>query len=81
VNGGNISGSALVLGGLVISSKKIWPRRKEVKESKMFSKVICDSKWRKMQISVGRSGEKHECLWVDSREKEDLCFGQVQADK
>jgi hypothetical protein len=41
-NGASISGSALVLGGFVISTKeksarwKIWPRRKEVEESEVY---------------------------------------------
>jgi hypothetical protein len=65
--GSIISGSTLVLGGLMSSIKQIWPRRKEVEESKEFSEVIhewkwskawifdviCGLHWRKMQMYVG----------------------------
>jgi hypothetical protein len=51
VYGASISGSALVLGGLMSSTKKIWPRRKEVEERKEFFEVIHEWQWRKAQIS------------------------------
>jgi hypothetical protein len=82
VYGASISGSALVLGGLTSSTKKIWPRRKEVEERKEFFEVIHGSQWSKAWIShMGRSGEKRDVHGLTVEKSMDLCFGQVQDDK
>jgi hypothetical protein len=67
--GASISGFALVLGGLAISTKKIWPRRKEVEEREVLtsfmrlsrlqwikakiSEVICGLQWSKERMYMG----------------------------
>jgi hypothetical protein len=54
VNGDSISGSALVLGGLAISTKKIWPRRKEVEERKLYEGDYNSF----LRLSTGYSGAR-----------------------
>jgi hypothetical protein len=57
-----------VLGGLAISTKKIWPRRKEVEERKegdyTISEVICGLQWSKAWISEVIHGLQWSKAWM-----------------
>jgi hypothetical protein len=50
-----------VLEGLIISTNKICPRRKEIEEIKEFSKFIHGLQWIKVWMDVGHSEAKHGC--------------------
>jgi hypothetical protein len=77
VYGASISGSTLVLGGLAISTKKIWPRIKEVEERKVsFLRLSMGHSGARnifLRLSMGCNGAKCECMWVTVKQSVDVC--------